>query len=113
MQIRCFVLQGHAACMQQVYDWVEYFSGEGKVSAEMRKAGVSLHMIVSVNWNVAWRLILHEANYCGVELDKLIEGAPKAFDFLTEGGFASCPHSSCPHHASCVLSHAEVVPPDC
>ena len=32
------------SCMQQVYDWVEFFSGEGKVSAEMRKAGDSLEI---------------------------------------------------------------------
>jgi hypothetical protein len=33
--------------MQQVYDWVEYFSGEGKVSAEMRKAGAGLQSCCS------------------------------------------------------------------
>ena len=66
-EFAAFILQGHAACMMQVYDWVEYFSGEGKVSAEMRKAGVGLQMVAPVNWNTAWRLILHEANFCGVE----------------------------------------------
>ena len=37
-------LMSQLACMQQVYDWVEFFSGEGKVSAEMRKAGDSLEI---------------------------------------------------------------------
>ena len=32
-----------------------------------------------------------QAGYCGVELDRILEGAPKAFDFLTEGGFAFGP----------------------
>ena len=40
--------------------------------------------VVPANWFRARRF--HEANYCGVELDKLLEGGPKAFDFLTEGG---------------------------
>lgn len=37
-----------------------------------------------------------EAGYCGVELDRLLEGAPKAFDFLTEGGFALRPQQASP-----------------
>ena len=75
----------------QVYDWVEFFSGEGKVSAEMKKACLVSQFFL---------LVLHyhqnsqcqtEAGYCGVELDRILEGAPRAFDFLTEGGFAFWP----------------------
>ena len=77
------------SCMQQVYDWVELVY-------------------------TAWRFILHEANFCGVELDKLLEGGPKAFDFLTEGGFASCPQRSASlHHASFISWLAEVVHANC
>ncbi|CAK9038692.1 unnamed protein product, partial [Durusdinium trenchii] len=47
------------------YDWVEYFSGAGKVSKAMREAG-----------------------FVGVELDKLLYKEHRSMDFLTEAGFA-------------------------
>lgn len=73
---------------------MEFFSGEGKVSAEMRRVCVSVFFFCGRS--VLNFALQTEAGYCGVELDRLLEGAPKAFDFLTEGGFALRPQQASP-----------------
>ena len=84
----CLVSMHGGPC--QAYDWVEYFSGAGKVSKAMREARAqnifTCIFLVYTHWSLIGAEC--EAGFVGVELDKLLYKEHRSMDFLTEAGFA-------------------------